>query len=436
MSLNYALISVYNKKGINEFAAEIAKLTKGIISSGGTATELKKNGINVIDSSEITGFTELLGGRVKTLHPKIHAGILADRKNKNHIEEIEKNGINQIDIVVVNLYPFEQNISSNKEDRQMVELIDIGGPTLIRAAAKNYENVLVVVDPEDYTKVIEAIKKGEEDKIRKELALKAWEHISHYDVVIENYFRKNLGGVEYPDYLNISLSKKQDLRYGENPHQTAAYYFSEDSLITKAKQLQGKELSYNNMLDADSALKILFEFNEPTAVIVKHNNPCGVASNSSIITAYERARATNPEAAFGGIVAINEIVEKELAEIIVQKFVEIVVAPKFSDDSIKILTRKKNLRLLEIGEKPEKNSRIYREYRSIQGGVLVQQSDSKLLERFEVVTKRKPTENEEENLMYAWKVAKYVKSNAIVLAKNKQLLASGLGQTSRTPCRI
>lgn len=429
-----ALISVYNKEGVAEFAKSLSEIGIQIISSGGTARALKEAGIKVTDLSEFTGYPEMMGGRVKTLHPKIHGGILMDRDKEQHVKEAEKNGIIPIDLVVANLYPFEETILGEPSLEEAIENIDIGGPTIIRAAAKNFKHVTVVCNPADYGHVLEEIKKGEiGEELRKKLTLTAWEHIAHYDVVIEKYFKGKFGDVfSYPEYLNLTFKKKQDLRYGENPHQTAALYIDQhekNPSILKAKQLQGKMLSYNNMLDANSAYNLVKEFERPTAVIVKHNNPCGIASDPDIYEAYTVARAVDPEAAFGGIVAVNREIDKKLAEEITSRFVEVVMAPSFTDEAKEIFSKKKNLRLLEL---PIKKGLVrHRRYRSILGGFLVQDSDVELFKELKVVTKRQPTEEEMEALNYAWRVSKYVRSNAIIYAKKNRAVGIGAGQMKR-----
>jgi phosphoribosylaminoimidazolecarboxamide formyltransferase/IMP cyclohydrolase len=330
-----ALISVYNKEGIVEFARSLSELGISIISSGGTANLLAKNEIKVTQVSDFTGAPEMMDGRVKTLHPKIHGGILADRSKKDHLDSAKAQGIELIDLVVVNLYPFEETIlSAGEQVDKAIENIDIGGPTLVRAAAKNYKSVAVVVNPSKYEDIGSQIKEtgGIEEKLRSALALEAGEHIAYYDTVIENYFRRQFGEADaFPELLNLSFRKRQDLRYGENPHQRAALYidehFREPSIMTSF-QLQGKQLSYNNILDGNAALELLKEYeNTPTAIVVKHNNPSGVASNENILEAYKTARAVDPSAAFGGVVAINQEVDELLAAEITLKFVEIVIAP-------------------------------------------------------------------------------------------------------------
>ncbi|MEM3422107.1 MAG: bifunctional phosphoribosylaminoimidazolecarboxamide formyltransferase/IMP cyclohydrolase [Candidatus Bilamarchaeaceae archaeon] len=430
----YALLSVYQKEGIVEFAKELSELGYTIISSGGTSKTLQESGIKTIEISKFTGSPEMMDGRVKTLHPKIHAGILMDRSNKKHIEEAKKNGIEPIDIVVVNLYPFEETVLKKPSLEEAIENIDIGGPTLLRAAAKNYKNVIVVCNPKYYRRVIDELKKGElSEKLREELAAAVWEHVAHYDTVIENYFKKKWQLTEaYPDYLNLTFRKKCELRYGENPHQTGALYYDPHDgniSIADAKQYGGKELSYNNILDMNSAYRLINQFEEPTAVIIKHNNPCGVATNTSVVEAYRIARAVDPEAAFGGIVAVNRKVTKELANEIITRFVEIVLAPEYDKEAIEILNKKPNLRVMELPFVPIKNK--FKTYRSVLGGLLVQDADIELYNELKVVTKRKPTKEEMEAMLYAWKIVKYVRSNAIVYARKNRAVGIGAGQMKR-----
>ncbi len=434
VSIGTALISVYNKKGIIEFAKALSELGIQILSSGGTARTLKESGVKVTEISDFTGYPEMMDGRVKTLHPKIHGGILMDRDKKQHVKDAEKNGIVPIDLVVANLYPFEETVLKGASIEEAVENIDIGGPTLIRAAAKNSRHVIVVCNPKRYEEVLEQIKKGKiNEELRKELIIEAWEHIAHYDVIIEQYFRKAFGyEFEYPNYLNLTFRKKQDLRYGENPHQTAALYIDEhekNPSILNAVQHQGKVLSYNNVLDANAAYQLLKEFEEATAVIVKHNNPCGVASDDDIYTAYKIARSVDPEAAFGGIVSVNREIDGKLAEEITSRFVEIVLAPSYTKDALDVFSKKKNLRVLEL---PIKAGVVkYRRYRSVLGGFLVQDSDVGLYKELKVVTKRKPAEEEMKAMLYAWKISKYVKSNAIIYAKKNRAVGVGAGQMKR-----
>ncbi|VVC01228.1 Bifunctional purine biosynthesis protein PurH [uncultured archaeon] len=434
MGERYALVSVYDKEGVAAFATALEKAGYRILSSGGTAKALKAAGIAVVDVSQFTGSPEMMDGRVKTLHPRIHGGILMDRSNKKHLEEAKKNGIEPIDIVAVNLYPFEQTIMGNQKLSEAIENIDIGGPTLVRAAAKNYQHVTIVCDPADYAKVMEDLKKGPvSEKLRRHLAITAWEHVAHYDAVIEHYFREQWGSVlDYPEYLNLTFRKKQNLRYGENPHQTAAVYHDpheKNISIVDAKQYQGKLLSYNNILDLNSAYRLLTQFDEPTVIIVKHNNPCGVASDKDILKAYKIARAVDPEAAFGGVVTINRKVTKQLAEEIINRFIEIVLAPAYDQEAMEVFKKKPNLRVMEL---PISGiTQMYRTYRSVVGGLLVQDADVELYKELKVVTKRKPTEAEMKSMLYAWKIAKYVRSNAVIYARENRAVGIGAGQMKR-----
>jgi phosphoribosylaminoimidazolecarboxamide formyltransferase/IMP cyclohydrolase len=432
-----ALISVYDKEGIVEFAKSVSELGIEIISSGGTANLLQKSGIQVMQVSDFTGFPEMMNGRVKTLHPKIHGGILADRDKKEHMEAAEKHGISLIDLVVVNLYPFEQTILQAKDQvDKAIENIDIGGPTLVRAAAKNYKSVAVVVNPNRYEEIGKQLRETSEisEELRQSLALEAWEQIAHYDTVINNYFRR-FGDKKFPDYLNLSFRKKQDLRYGENPHQEGAFYIDDHYLepsITTAIQLQGKELSYNNILDGNAALELLKEFDvDPTAVVVKHNNPSGVASDENILEAYKTARSVDPEAAFGGVVAINREIEEDLAAEITSKFVEMVIAPSVTTKAKDIFAKKKKLRLMLV-EKINKRREPFIEYRSVVGGLLSQDGNVILHDqKFNVVTKRQPSDDEIAAMKYAWKVCKHVKSNSIVYARSNRAVGIGAGQMKR-----
>ncbi len=437
MKIHRALISVYDKEGVVELARTLNELGVEIISSGGTAKLLQDNKIKVIEVSKFTGSPEMMDGRVKTLHPKIHAAILADRNNKKHMSEAKKYKIDLIDLVVVNLYPFEDTVQKGSNLRDIIENIDIGGPTLLRAAAKNYRNVAVVSNPKLYQSLIDEMKKSEgwiSEKTLERLAVDTWEHVSHYDVFIEQFFRKNFGYAnDFPEFLNLTFHKKQELRYGENPHQRAAVYHDEqykNPSILDAKQLHGKELSYNNVLDCNAAFKLIREFEEPTGVIIKHNNPCGVATADNIVDAFKIAKSVDPEASFGGVVAVNRKVNADLAKEITSKFVDIVIAPSFEDNALEILRQKKNMRIMESTGVTIKRV-PYRKYRSILGGILVQDGNVKTVENTRTVTKRKPTEQEMDALLYAWKIVKYVKSNAIVYARKNRAVGIGAGQMKR-----
>ncbi|MEM3555778.1 MAG: bifunctional phosphoribosylaminoimidazolecarboxamide formyltransferase/IMP cyclohydrolase [Candidatus Micrarchaeia archaeon] len=430
------LISVSDKTGIASFATELSKIGVELISTGGTAKFLREHGIKTKEVSELTGFPEMLEGRVKTLHPKIQAGILAAREKKEHMRQLTELGIPEIDLVVVNLYPFEKFAYGAKHE-EAVENIDIGGVTLIRAAAKNYKHVGVVVDPSDYTEVMNEIKKTESlsDRTREKLALKAFQYTAKYEVAISNYFEKKFSGELFPPFILLALQKEMELRYGENPHQRGAFYKrneADETSVSKAKKLQGKELSYNNLLDADSALELLKEFEEPAAVIVKHNNPCGVAIGKNIKEAYLKAKATDPEAAFGGVVALNRAVDGDTASQITTILTDVVLAPSYSKEALEIFSRRKDMRVLELGGfSTKKQERL--EFRTIDGGVLVQERNTKLLlDELKVVTKRKPTEKEMRALLFAWKVCKHVKSNAVVYAFEDRTVGIGAGQMKRS----
>lgn len=433
-----AIISVYNKDGILEFAKELKNLGYEIISTGGTMKYLQENGIEVTNISTITNFPEILDGRVKTLHPNIHAGILAIKDNKEHIETLKNLGILPIDMVVVNLYPFKETIyKDNVSFDEVIENIDIGGPTMLRAAAKNFKFTTVLIDPEDYQKALDEIKQFGDVTYdtRFYLAFKVFEYTSYYDSMIFNYLKCLKNDDSLPKYLTFPLEKIQNLRYGENPHQRASFYalslpYIEKSNIVNCEKLHGKELSFNNILDADSAIELLKEFDEPTCVAIKHNNPCGVASAQNILEAYKKVYECDPVSIFGGIVAFNKKIDKSVAEELKKIFLEIVIALDFTEDALEVLKSKKDLRILKL-KSLEKNN-CYFDGKFVNGGVLVQEKDRVLLNKsYEVVTEKKPSEEELEDLFFAWKVVKHVKSNAIVIAKNKMTLGIGMGQTNR-----
>ncbi|MED0654596.1 bifunctional phosphoribosylaminoimidazolecarboxamide formyltransferase/IMP cyclohydrolase [Anoxybacillus geothermalis] len=436
MAVKRALISVSNKEGIIPFAKQLAELGVDIISTGGTKRALEEAGVPVISISDVTGFPEILDGRVKTLHPAIHGGILAVRSDERHQAALKEHGIRPIDLVVVNLYPFQQTIA--KPDvtlAEAIENIDIGGPTMVRAAAKNYADVAIVVDPADYPMVIEELKTtgSIQAKTRQQLAAKAFRHTAAYDAMIAEYLT-GLTGEEYPETLTVTYTKKQSLRYGENPHQSAAFYakpLGAAFSIAKAAQLHGKELSYNNINDANAAINLIREFQKPAAAAIKHMNPCGVGVGATLLEAFTKAYEADPVSIFGGIVAVNREVDKETAERMHDIFLEIVIAPSFSDEALAILTKKKNIRLLTLDfAAPDVKEKTLV---SVNGGLLVQEADKYTLEDAEwnVVTKREPTEAEREQLRFAWKVVKHVKSNAIVLAKNGMTVGVGAGQMNR-----
>ncbi|NNV07421.1 bifunctional phosphoribosylaminoimidazolecarboxamide formyltransferase/IMP cyclohydrolase [Geobacillus sp. C56-T2] len=436
MAVKRALISVSNKEGIIPFAKQLAELGVEIISTGGTKRALEEAGVPVISISDVTGFPEILDGRVKTLHPAIHGGILAVRGDERHQTALAEHGIRPIDLVVVNLYPFQQTIA--KPDvtlAEAIENIDIGGPTMVRAAAKNYTDVAIVVDPADYRTVIEELKTtgSIQAKTRQKLAAKAFRHTAAYDAMIAEYLT-NLTGEEYPESLTVTYTKKQSLRYGENPHQSAAFYakpLGAAFSIANAVQLHGKELSYNNINDANAAINLIREFQEPAVAAIKHMNPCGVGVGATLLEAFTKAYEADPVSIFGGIIAVNREVDKETAERMHDIFLEIVIAPSFSDEALAILTQKKNIRLLTLDFTASNGKE--KTLVSVNGGVLVQAADTYTLADAEwnVVTKREPTEEEREQLRFAWNVVKHVKSNAIVLAKNGMTVGVGAGQMNR-----
>jgi phosphoribosylaminoimidazolecarboxamide formyltransferase/IMP cyclohydrolase len=435
-----AIISVSDKTGVVEFARGLAELGSEVYSTGGTHKALTEAGVAVTSVSKLTGFPEILDGRVKTLHPAVHGGILARRDQPSHLEELAKSGIEAIDLVAVNLYPFVQTVTRpgvSLDDA--LENIDIGGPTMIRAAAKNFPHVLVVVDPADYGSLLDLLRGGDVPlEERRRLALKAFQHVASYDTAIAQYLRTEEKAL--PQQLTISLGKLFDLRYGENPHQRAAVYREESILwggqtwgIVAAEQLHGKALSYNNFLDADAAWRAALDFAEPTAVVVKHTNPCGLACHHDLAEAYRRALSGDPVSAYGGIVAVNRELTGETAEEIGKTFYEIVIAPAFSEEALTILQKKKNLRLLRLGEEAAVGHATALEYRRVSGGFLAQEPDAYLDDTIElkVVTKRAPSEEELADLRLAWKVVKHVKSNSIVIVKDRTLLGMGAGQPNR-----
>ena len=431
-----ALISVFDKSGIVDFAKSLCGLGWEIISTGGTSKKLKEEGLEVRDISEVTRFPECFDGRVKTLHPNVEGGILAVRDNDKHKQQMEELGIEPIDMVVCNLYPFKQTVlKEGVSHEEIIENIDIGGPTMIRAAAKNYPFVTVITDPEDYERVIGEIRKeGDTSLATKELlAAKVFVHTAHYDALIANYFSNRIG-MHSPKTLTLTYEKKQDLRYGENPHQKAAFYTQireTEGTLTGATQLQGKELSYNNIGDTDGALEALKEFGEPTVVAAKHANPCGVGSAETLAEAFKKAYDADPVSIYGGIVAVNREVDKATAELMAPIFLEVVVAPSFSEEALEVLRKKKNLRLLRLPH-IEKHDYTAPKAKTVLGGLLIQDMDLQLLDgEMKTVTERKPTEKEMEDLLFAWKVVKHTKSNAIVLAKDKCTTGVGPGQVSR-----
>ena len=434
-----ALISVSDKTGIVDLARELDKLGIEIISTGGTAKALSEAGIKVINVSDITGFPECLDGRVKTLHPKVHGGLLAMRSNPDHMKQIEELGIEPIDLVVINLYPFKQTIlKGHIELEEAIENIDIGGPTMLRAAAKNYQDVVVVVDPTDYATVLGEMKESTEISIKTKfkLAYKVFEHTSHYDTLIAKYLRDKLGEEFFPETLSLTFEKVQDMRYGENPHQKAVFYKEVGANIgclTNAKQLHGKELSYNNINDTNGALDLLKEFDEPTVVAVKHANPCGVASAENIYDAYVKTYESDPVSIFGGIIAANREIDARTAEEINKIFIEIVIAPSYSEEALTILGKKKNIRVLQLENISAKLPAGTYDMKKVAGGLLVQEYNNELLDldNLTFVTDKKPDAKQLEDLVFAMKVVKHTKSNGIALAKDKASIGVGPGQTNR-----
>jgi len=431
-----ALISVFDKTNVVEFARELHQLGWEIISTGGTSAKFKAEGIPVMDVSDLTQFPECFDGRLKTIHPHIEGGILAIRDNEMHQSQMKELGIDPIDIVVCNLYPFKETVlnpESSHED--IVENIDIGGPTMLRAAAKNYNFVSVITDPKDYDTVIAELKdKGDTSFETKEyLAAKVFQHTAHYDALISNYFNTKLD-IKSPDTITLTYEKKQDLRYGENPHQQASFYAQikeTEGTLTAANKIHGKELSYNNIGDTDGALETLKEYEEPTIVAAKHANPCGIGSAETIAEAFKKAYEADPVSIFGGIVASNREIDAATAEIMNTIFLEVIVAPSFSPEALEILTKKKNVRLLELPEILKTGYSTFKA-RTVLGGLLIQEQDQKLInDELKVVTERQPSEKEMEDLMFAWKAVKHAKSNGIAIAKDKTTTGVGPGQVSR-----
>ncbi|KGM07746.1 IMP cyclohydrolase/Phosphoribosylaminoimidazolecarboxamide formyltransferase [Methylophaga thiooxydans] len=438
-TIKRALLSVSDKTGVLELAQDLNRLGVELLSTGGTAKLLSEAGLPVKEVSQHTGFPEMMAGRIKTLHPKIHGGLLGRRGTDDAI--MNEHDIAPIDLVVVNLYPFEATIARDDCTLAMaIENIDIGGPTMLRAAAKNHADVTVLIDPADYQNVIDQIQAngGVDDATRFDLAVKTFEHTAHYDGAIANYLGKLTDGDEkaaFPRTFNTQFHKKQDMRYGENPHQNAAFYTEstpESGSISAAEQLQGKALSYNNIADTDAALECVKAFSEsPACVIVKHANPCGVATADNLLDAYNLAYSTDPESAFGGIIAFNRELDAATAQAIVERqFVEVIIAPTVSAEAIEVVSAKKNVRLLSCGQWPEQ-ARQRLDYKRVTGGLLVQDADLQLLDEARVVTERQPSDEEMRDLLFSWRVAKFVKSNAIVYGKDGMTIGVGAGQMSR-----
>ena len=441
----FALLSVSDKTGLDKFAKALKELGFQIISSGGTAKFLKRAGIKVTEVAKLTKYPPMFDGRVKTLHPIIHGGILADRTNPKHLRELKKYKISPFRIVVCNLYPFEKVINkTNFTHEEAIENIDIGGPGMVRAAAKNYKNVAIVVDPTDYNQIVENLKQKNGElslALREKLAFKAFKHTQYYDSVIVKYFSKRIDQEEsFPKEKEILIEKIQDLRYGENPHQKAALYREvgteakeAGSKVTAAKQLHGKELSFNNYVDMDAAWSVVNYFADITVAIIKHTNPCGIAKAETVHAAYKKALECDPVSAFGGIVAFNRRVDEETAKEMASLFLEVIIAPAYTPSALTILKEKKNLRVMEMGEGSMGKPFRGMDYKRVSGGWLLQEPDLAQLgvNEIKVVTNKQPALSEMEDLFFAWGVAKYVKSNTIVIVKNGQAVGIGAGQMSR-----
>lgn len=424
-----ALISVFDKDGVLDFAKFLVSKDVEIISTGGTYKYLKENGVDVIEVNEVTNFPEMLDGRVKTLHPLVHAGILAIRDNEEHMNTLKGRDIHTIDYVVVNLYPFFEKVKEDLEFEEKVEFIDIGGPTMLRAAAKNFQDVVVISDKNDYKIVMEEVEANGEAslKTKKTLAGKVFNLMSAYDGAISNFLLAD--EEEYPEYLSVSYRKMQGLRYGENSHQSAAVYSSTmlDGAMNTFEMLNGKELSYNNFKDVDIAWKCASEFDEPACCALKHNTPCGVAVGKDSYEAYMKAYEVDPTSIFGGIIGFNRKVDKKTAEEMVKIFLEVIAAPEYDEDALEVLKTKKNLRVLKFNSTPKADKYMV----TVDGAMLVQEEDNKLIEEIKVVTEAKPTDEEMKDLLFGMKVVKYVKSNAIVVAHNGIALGIGGGQVNR-----
>lgn len=430
IKIRRAIISVSDKNGIVELAKFLSENGVEILSTGGTAKVLRENGIGATDVSAFTGFPEILDGRVKTLHPKIYGGLLSIRDNKEHQRQMTENKLVPIDLVVCNLYPFESTLKRGASHEEVIENIDIGGPTMIRASSKNYKDVCTLVNPEMYKEFIEEMKNNNgsvSDEFSFRCAREVFRHTSRYDFEIASYFSKKVEEENMlPDEMDIRLLKVQNLRYGENPHQLAAWYRFSDKEFSR-QQFQGKELSFNNLLDMEASYLLVNRFSMPACVIVKHNNPCGVAIGECISTAYEKALETDPMSAFGGIVSFNRKVERAIAEKIVERFYEVVVAPDYDEDALGVFKKKENVRVI----KSPSDIKFRYDFKTLNDGFLVQTSDDKEFEKTEVVTKRSPDKREMDALKFSWTVCKSVKSNTIVIATEQQTIGIGAGQMSR-----
>ena len=429
-----ALISVTDKTGVVEFAKALNELDFEIISTGNTFKILKENGVNVMQVEDVTKFPEILDGRVKTLNPFIHGGILYRRDLESHVETVKEHGIHSIDLVCVNLYDFEGTLKAGKSHAEMIENIDIGGPSMIRSAAKNYKDVIVVTDIKDYDLVIEGLRKGDlTEEERRNLAYKAFSTTGRYDAMISTYFAEQVGE-DYPEFLNLTFQKEQTLRYGENPHQNGILYAQPNAKnpILNYEQLNGKELSFNNLNDLHGCLEVMREFKDSdkvAAVAIKHTNPCGVALGDTALEAYTKCYEADKTSIFGGIVGITSTVDKATAEELHKIFLEIVVAYDFTDEALEVLRTKKNLRVLKLAK--IEDSKQKHEMKYLDGKLLIQDKDTKLADKYETVTKLEPTEEELEDMKFGMKIVKNMKSNAIAVVKDGQTLALGCGQTSR-----
>ncbi len=449
-----ALISVSDKTGIVEFAKRLRDLDVDLISTGGTYNRLKSEGVEVTEVSELTGFPECLDGRVKTLHPRVHAGILAIRGNKEHMKRLDELSIETIDMVIVNLYPFKETILKDGVTRaEAVENIDIGGPSMLRAAAKNYQDVIVLTDPSDYEPVLRELSEGGVSlDTRLYLMQKVFMHTAAYDAMIADYLKRERGDIELPDTLTLTYEKIQDMRYGENPHQKAAFYREigkKRGSIAYAEQLNGKELSFNNINDTNGALELLKEFSDPTVVACKHGNPCGVGSvrvserdcavdfapseGEALLRAWEKAFSADKVSIYGGILVVNRKVTLELAQAIKPVFLEVLAAPGYEEDALSLLKEKKNLRILKIDDISIPQDKDALDLKKVNGGVIVQTIDSELYDEseFKIVTKMKPTESQLEDMRFGMRIVKYTKSNGIVVVKNTQSVGIGPGQVNR-----
>lgn len=442
VKINNAILSVFDKTGMVEFASELSKMGVNIFSSGGSFKTLTENGIKASKVEDYTGFPEMMDGRVKTLHPKIHGGILACRDNEKHMKAAADHGITMFDMVVVNLYPFKKTVESGKPFSDIIENIDIGGPTLIRSAAKNHKFVAVVTSPDDYKAIIDEMKENNGElslETRFRLAGKAFTHTALYDGYISSFFtsvdcRGEKLGTD-PEVITMQFMKKETLRYGENPHQTASIYIDRDAekgTLALAEQLHGKQLSFNNYMDLEAAKNIVIGYDEPAVAIVKHTNPCGAAIGTTLADAYTKALACDPVSAFGSIIAVNKTLDLEAAELMKQLFVEAIVAPAFSDEAKELLSKKKNIRLVEVGEFA-KNFGMDVELKKISGGVLIESADRRVVTEADLtfVTEKRPTPEQIKELLFAQNMVKCIKSNAILLAKEGATVGVGAGQMSR-----